>query len=98
MDIGESLVGAYMRQVRGCHTVAFNTRLQQQGELDVVGVANGAYGAEVWLAEVAIHLDGLNYAGGTNVQTVDKDPPQSSRRTVGPARRLIQDLDTHTDP
>ena len=24
MDIGESLVGAYMRQVRRCHTVAFN--------------------------------------------------------------------------
>ena len=72
MDIGESLVGAYMRQVRGCHTVAFNTHLPQQGELDVVGVANGAHGAEVWLAEVAIHLDGLNYGGGTNLQTVDK--------------------------
>ena len=24
MDIGESLIGAYMRQVRRCHTVAFN--------------------------------------------------------------------------
>jgi hypothetical protein len=72
MDVGESLVGAYMRQVRGCHTVAFNIHLPEQGELDVVGVANGASGAEVWLAEVAIHLDGLNYAGGTNKQTVDR--------------------------
>ena len=49
MDVGESVVGAYMRQVRGCHTVAFNTRLPQgQGELDVVGVANGDRGVEVW--------------------------------------------------
>jgi hypothetical protein len=47
MEIGESLVGAYMRQVRGCHTVAFNIHLPQQGELDVVGVANGAHGVEV---------------------------------------------------
>jgi hypothetical protein len=72
MEIGESLVGACMRQVRGCHTVAFNVRLPTgQGELDVVGVANGADGAEVWMAEVAIHLDSLNYGGG-NLQTVDK--------------------------
>jgi hypothetical protein len=72
MDIGESLVGAYMRQVPRCHTVAFNTHLPRQGELDVVGVATGPQGAEVWLAEVAIHLDGLNYGGGTNAQTVNK--------------------------
>ena len=46
MDVGESLVGAYMRQVRGCHTVAFNTLLPQgQGELDVVGVANAQAGS-----------------------------------------------------
>jgi hypothetical protein len=40
MDVGESLVGAYMHQVRGCHTVAYNTFLPTgQGELDVVVVA-----------------------------------------------------------
>ena len=72
MDVGESLVGAYMRQVRGCHTVAFNTHLPQgQGELDVIGVANSDDGVEVWMAEVAIHLDSLNYGGG-NRQTADK--------------------------
>jgi hypothetical protein len=71
MDVGESLVGAYMRQIRGCHTVAFNTFLPTgQGELDVVGVVNTADGVEVWMAEVAIHLDGLNYGGYTT--TVEK--------------------------
>jgi hypothetical protein len=64
MDVGESLVGSYMRQVRHCHTVAFNTFLPHgQGELDVVGVANGPGGVEVWMAEVAVHLESLNYGG-----------------------------------
>ena len=71
MDVGESLVGAYMRQVRGCNTVAFNTFLPTaQGELDVVGVAYGAEGVEVWIAEVAVHLDSLNYGGSQ--KTVQK--------------------------
>jgi hypothetical protein len=71
LDVGESLVGAYMRQVRGCHTIAFNTFLPHgQGELDVVGVANGTSGVEVWMAEVAIHLDSLNYGG--YIKTVAK--------------------------
>ena len=64
MDIGENLVGAYMRQVRGCHTVAYNTFLPWgQGEIDVIGVAlaDGDARPRVYLAEVATHLDGLNY-------------------------------------
>lgn len=63
MDIGESLVGSYMRQVRGCHSVAFNTHVSHQAELDVIGVSNGSGGVRVWLAEVAVHLEGLNYGG-----------------------------------
>jgi hypothetical protein len=64
--MGESLVGAYMRQVRGCHTIAYNTFLPWgQGELDVIGVALPENGGRVrvWLAEVAVHLEGLNYGG-----------------------------------
>jgi len=63
MDIGESLVGAYMREIRGCHSVAFNTHVTNQAELDVIGVSNGSGGVCVWLAEVAVHLEGLNYGG-----------------------------------
>jgi hypothetical protein len=62
VDIGESLVGAYMRQVRGCHMVAFDTFLpNSQGEIDVIGVANALDGVKVWVAEVAIHLNSLDY-------------------------------------
>lgn len=56
-----------MRQVRGCHTVAYNTFLPWgQGEIDVIGVAIGDGDAPpmVFLAEVAAHLDGLNQAVG----------------------------------
>ena len=55
-----------MRQVRGCHTVAYNTFLPWgQGEIDVIGVAvaDGDARPKVYLAEVATHLDGLNYGG-----------------------------------
>jgi hypothetical protein len=76
MDIGESLVGSYMRQVRDCYSVTFNTYLPtSQGEIDVIGVRLSEDGTrpKVYLAEVATHLDVLNYNGYaatvTKVQT-----------------------------
>ena len=66
MDIGESLVGAYMRQVRECDTVAYDTFLRSgPGEIDVIGVklGDGDTPPKVYLADVATHLDGLNYGG-----------------------------------
>jgi len=71
MDIGESLVGSYLRHERQCHTVAFNQFLRgKQGEIDVIGISGEGVNQHVWLAEVALHLDSLNYGGYT--QTVHK--------------------------
>jgi len=71
MDIGESLVGAYMRHKRHCHTIAFNQFIPgKQGEIDVIGISGNGSEQQVWIAEVAIHLDGLNY--GTHAETVRK--------------------------
>lgn len=71
MDIGESLVGAYFRHERQCHTVAFNQFLPgKQGEIDVIGISGEGVDQHVWLAEVAVHLDDLNYGGYS--QTVTK--------------------------
>jgi hypothetical protein len=71
MDIGESLVGAYMRHKRNCHTIAFNQFTPgKQGEIDVIGISGNVSDQKVWIAEVAIHLDGLNY--GTYAETVNK--------------------------
>ena len=70
MDMGESLVGAYYRSVVGCQSVTYNTFLpNKQGEIDVIGLRLGS-GVEVFAAEVAIHLESLQY--GTYPQTVAK--------------------------
>jgi Holliday junction resolvase-like predicted endonuclease len=73
MDIGESLVGAYMRYIRGCEVVVYNTFLRsQQGEIDVVALKTGKP-RTVWICEVTTHIGGMLYpgAGGTD-GTVEK--------------------------
>lgn len=58
-DLGESLVGAYLRQVAGCNVVTFNTFTGVgQGEIDVIGLAGGDQPV-AYLCEVTMHLDGL---------------------------------------
>lgn len=70
MDIGESLVGAYYRQLEGCHSVLYNNFVPHaQGEIDVIALRLGA-GVEIFCAEVAVHLESLQY--GTYPQTIEK--------------------------
>jgi hypothetical protein len=60
MDIGESLVAAYLRHVRGCDVILTNVHLSGiQGELDVVGLLRGDP-QKVWLCEVTTHTRGMN--------------------------------------
>ena len=60
MDIGEGLVAAYLRHVRGCDLILTNVHLAGvQGELDVVGLERGAP-QTVWLCEVTTHTRGMN--------------------------------------
>ncbi|MCK9795956.1 hypothetical protein M1843_19600 [Isoptericola sp. 4D.3] len=90
MEIGESLVGAYLRHVRGCHTIAYNAYLpDQQGEIDVIGIGGAGVEQSVWIAEVAIHLDDLNY--GSYPLTIAKIRQKADR-----ARRYARDVH-HTD-
>ncbi len=78
MDIGESLVGAYLRHVRGCSVVVYNSFLtDQQGEVDVVGIepsspaaGDSSEGRTVWLCEVTTHVRGLN--GSTRRRAPEK--------------------------
>ena len=63
-DIGESLVGSYLRYVVGCEVVVYNTHTPgAQGEIDVIGLRYGDPRA-VWLCEVITHLQGTQYGGG----------------------------------
>ncbi len=62
-DIGESLVGAYMRYIEGCPIILYNSFLtDQQGEVDVVAVKPSRPGTkrEVFLCEVTTHIQGFN--------------------------------------
>jgi len=65
-EIGESLVGAYLRLIRDCEIVTYNQRLSRKpgemGETDVIGLDLDS--STVYLCEVVTHLRGLLYAGG----------------------------------
>ncbi len=61
-DIGESLVGAYMRHVERCSIVLYNSFFaEQQGEVDVVAVKRGNPDEPrtVYLCEVTTHIGGM---------------------------------------
>lgn len=79
MEIGESLVGAYLKHVVGCDVVLFNTHLaEMQGELDVVGIKTMPDGQQrVWLVEVTTHLLGMLYKSQS--ETVKKVLEKKSR-------------------
>lgn len=63
VDIGESLVGAYLRHVRECDVVVYNSFFaDRQGEIDVIGLRQGTP-RMVWLCEVTTHIDGMLLSG-----------------------------------
>jgi len=70
-DIGESLVGAYMRYIEGCPIVLYNSYLPEgQGEVDVVAMKPNSAGQtrEVFLCEVTTHIGGFNTKTTLKVQ------------------------------
>ena len=73
-NIGEEIVGTYLKVIKGCEFVDYNINTtESQGEIDVIGVDN--INKKVYICEVAIHLEtGLQY---TNLVT--KRPDNTSR-------------------
>ena len=67
-EMGEYLVGAYLKLIEECEIVTYNQRVDKQREIDVIGFdfSNN----EIFLCEVATHLEGLSY-GGKNKDTVN---------------------------
>ena len=64
MDIGESLVGAYLRHRVGCEVVVYNSFFaDRRGEIDVVGIKQGRP-RTVWLCEVTTHVGGMDLRRG----------------------------------
>lgn len=70
VEIGEYLVGAYLKVVNGCDVVDYHVRLGD-GEADVVDVLGvDISNKTVYLCGVSTHLTGLRH-GGTNHSTID---------------------------
>lgn len=72
--MGESLVGSYMRYIRECEVLVYNTFLQgQQGELDIIAVKTDP--RCVWFCEVTTHITG----GGMLIVGPDRENSTVSR-------------------
>jgi len=75
-EIGESLVGAYLRYIEGCSLVLYNCFLGgKQGEVDVVAIMPPTQGTRrtVLLCEVTTHIRGMS------AETVKKVPAKLER-------------------
>lgn len=70
LDMGESLVGAYLRYGERCDFVVYGTQTEKQGEIDVIGFQ--VEQRRVWMCEVATHLDGLLYGRAGSSGTLVK--------------------------
>jgi hypothetical protein len=81
-EMGEYLVGAYLKLILGCGVVDYNARppgggLTGLGELDVIGLdlAN----EKAYLCEVTTHLDGIQIGGGAQ-STIKKLTDKHARQ------------------
>ena len=69
-DIGENLVGAYLRYIEECDVVVHNTQINdEQGEIDVIGMKFGPE-PETIFCEVTTHILGMQY--GSHEATIAK--------------------------
>lgn len=70
-DIGENLVGSYLRYVEQCDFIVYNAQYPTvQSEIDVVGMRLSGGHREIWFCEVITHIDGTLY--GTYEKTMLK--------------------------
>ena len=95
-EMGEFLVGAYMREVLTCDFVGYNVRppgggLEGLAELDVVGLKFDDRIA--YLCEVTTHLDGLQY--GTYATTIQRVKDKFKRQQAYARKHLPQFKKVH---
>lgn len=88
-EVGEELVGAYLKVIEGCDVVSYNARprgggLQGLEELDVVGLR--FRDSTAFLCEVTTHIGGLLYKD--NRTTVDRIKGKHERQKKYARREL----------
>ena len=71
MNFGEELCGEWLRHIRGCEFIQYNLRTtKKQGEIDVIGL--NLVEKVVYICEVAVHLQGLQYVREGRTDNVRK--------------------------
>lgn len=68
-QIGELIVGSYLRIINDCDLVSYNHRSKKSGhqiEIDVLGVESKSGKQTVYACEVVTHLHGTPYSGTPN--------------------------------
>jgi Holliday junction resolvase-like predicted endonuclease len=70
VEIGESLVAAYLKHVEQIRIVVHNARMEQ-GEIDLVAIDPDPTAPRLILCEVSTHIDGMMYGKATDY-TVQK--------------------------
>lgn len=93
-EIGEYVVGAYLKIIIGCDYVDYNVRPMEKGlkglsEFDVIGVKLEKGKEEVFLCEVSTHLDGLVY--GSNCQITFEKIVSKYKRQKDYRKKYIPD-------
>jgi hypothetical protein len=58
-EIGENLVGCYLRFILGCEIVVYNQKIFKQGEIDVFGIDLDK--KIIYICEVNTHIKGAGY-------------------------------------
>lgn len=95
MEVGESIVAAYLQHVRRCEPILTNVYLSgEQGEIDVVGLERGEP-PRVWLCEVTTHIRGgmNNPAKRPAAQRVT----EKVERAIAFAEDLFPSLEAHVE-
>ena len=95
-EIGEYVVGAYMKLILNCDVVDYNvrdrsgTKLQALGELDVIGLRFNDRAA--YICEATTHIRGIQY--GTSEVTIKKICDKHERQKDY-AKKNLKDFTQH---
>ena len=95
-EMGEYVVGAYLKEVLACDFVDYNVRppgggLEGLGEMDVVGLRFADQTA--YICEVTTHLDGLQY--GTYKATIQRIKDKFGRQKLYADKHLTHFKNIH---
>ncbi len=90
-DVGEYIVGAYLKVIEGCDVIDYNARpagggVKGLGELDVIGMNFKT--DTVFICEVTTHLSGLLY--GVGYDSTFKKVESKHKRQVAYAKESLR--------